>query len=127
MQSRSGRFSVRSWKLQSLFMAVGSFRGQFQFVVHLVEKFLGLGRVAVHVPFVGLLRGGDFLPRLAREVLRRSKVRMFVAADVVLRHLGYSQTTADECERKYGAQGHSRFCHISRSPYFLIEYPPRSK
>ena len=106
-------------------MVVGGFRGQLQFVVHLVEKFLGLGRVAIHVPFVSFLRGGDFLLRLAREVLHRSKVRRFAAADVIFRHLGYGQATADECERKYAAQGHSCFCHFSRSPYFLIEFPPR--
>ena len=59
-------------------VVVCGFRGHFEFVIHLIEKFLGLGRVAVHVPLVGLLRGGNFFPGLARKVLRRGKVRMFV-------------------------------------------------
>jgi hypothetical protein len=41
-------------------VVVRGFRGQFQFVVHLVQKSLGLGRVSFHVPLVGSLRGGDF-------------------------------------------------------------------
>ena len=39
------------WSL--LPVVVRGFRGQFQFVVHLIQKLLGLGGVAVHIPLVG--------------------------------------------------------------------------
>jgi len=63
---------------------VRGFRGQFQLVVNLIEKLLGLRRVAFHVPFVGLLRGTDFFPCIAREALRRGKIRMLVAVTLSL-------------------------------------------
>ena len=42
-------------------------RRHLELVVSLVEQLLGLLRVATHVPFVRLLRGGDALVRLAGE------------------------------------------------------------
>ena len=48
---------------------VSGFGGFFEFVVDLLEEFLGFCGVAVHVEFVGFLGFADFLEGLIAETL----------------------------------------------------------
>src|SRR6185312_10416456 len=69
----------------SLAVVVRRFRRRLELAVGLVEQILRLRRVAVHVPFVRLLRSDDAVVGLVGEPLRRGDVRMTPAADVAYR------------------------------------------
>ena len=56
------------------------------------EQCVGLGRMAIHVEFVGVLRGRNFLIRLVDEALRFGRVGVPALVHV----LGNSYTTGDQ-------------------------------
>jgi hypothetical protein len=56
--------------------AVRRFCREVQFFVDLIRQFLRLFRVALQVPFIGLLSGGNLLPRLHAQSLSGSEIRM---------------------------------------------------
>jgi hypothetical protein len=67
--------------------AVRRFGCEFQFSVHLIQQFFGLLRVAVQVPFISLLRGGNPLPSLHAQSLRGGEIRMAASRYVPFRRL----------------------------------------
>ena len=80
----------------ALFVPVGGLRSLLQFVVHLVQKFLGLLRVALHIPLVGLLCVHDSLISLRAQPLRRRQVRVAARGNILRRPLGKGQTSEQE-------------------------------
>src|SRR5579863_5879716 len=64
---------------------VGGFSRGLQFAVCLIEQFLGLLRVTIHVPLVGVLCILDAAVGLVAESLRRGEIGMMVGVDVALR------------------------------------------
>lgn len=66
----------------SLVIFVGRFGCRLQLLVGLIQKFLGMSSVALHVEFIGLLRGADLFKGLLGESLRCGQVRMPRPANV---------------------------------------------
>src|SRR5271169_6647915 len=107
-------------------LSVGSFGGQFQFFVNLVEQILGFSSVALHVPLVGLLRSANLFPSLLREVLSGCEIGMLLAADIVHRLLGQGNAATNECCTQGYAQCELCFRHTRSSPFRRIRnYPLR--
>jgi hypothetical protein len=66
---------------------VGSHGGLLEFVAGLVEQFLGMRRVSIHVPLIELLGSLDLFEGLVAKALRRSQVWMSFPTDVFGRWL----------------------------------------
>ena len=66
-------------------VTVGGFGGSLQFAVSLVEEFLGLLRVTIHIPLVGFLRGHNLAISLIAEALRGSDIRVAIRVYIALR------------------------------------------
>jgi len=75
-------------------MMVGFFGGLLQFMASLVQEFLRLLRMPMHVELIGYLGRRDFLPSLLGETLGRRQVGMASAGYVALR-LGQGQAASD--------------------------------
>ncbi len=61
---------------RGLLISVSRACSHFQLVIRLIQQVLCLLSVTLHIPFICLLGGNDFLVGLAAEALGRSKIRV---------------------------------------------------
>src|SRR5580704_6453043 len=80
-----------------LVVFVGSHGGLLEFLAGLVEQLLGMLRVSVHVPLIGLLGSLDLFKGLVAKTLRRSQVWMSFPTDVLPRRLHSATLPATLC------------------------------
>lgn len=78
------RLSGWRWNARRLVaVMVGVFGCLFEFVAGLIEQILGLGRMTVHVPLVGLLSRGDSAICLINQPLRSREIGVSSGANIV--------------------------------------------
>ncbi|MFZ0412816.1 MAG: hypothetical protein WA875_09225 [Candidatus Acidiferrales bacterium] len=85
-------------------VTVRSFSGELEFLIGLIEEFLGFRGVAIEIPLVGRLCGDDLVEGLIGEALRSGEIGMARCANVTSRFLSQSRATADEGDAEKAAE-----------------------
>lgn len=124
----TARFSLPSLRLAGIFpgallmVDVGDLGSLLQFLVSLVEQFLGFRGMAGQIEFIGLLGCGDAVESVGRLLLCAAQVGVLLAADVLHRLLlrGWGRVHQGGCHSHQTQQQADRGKFFKHVIYFLL-------